>query len=280
MKPIRLSLAFLILFSLAVAATAGHDPSAPPPPIDATTLRKLTRPSPFRAEFPKSSLRIPEGLRFVTLDNLPDFSERMKLALAGDELGAVVPEDVSWHCMVFNIKDDPLKDQDLSNINREALQVWIEKFTADHAPRKLGSGRTIKVGNMFQPPVYNTEKKTLTVGNRMYVEGAETDHLNYKVFFYGPEGQILCLQTVVPAIGTIYSKVIEANGKALKLNDEVAFPAVAVEGADESGTMMYYAKLIGGGLIGAMIVILLARTLTGRRRAPAASPLRRPGLPR
>jgi uncharacterized membrane-anchored protein len=272
----------MILRSLATVACALAilcDASAQPqPPIDITTIRRLTKPAPTRGEYPKASVRVPEGLRLVTPDHVADFAERMKLAVAGDELGVILPDDVSWYTIIYDIKTDPLADiTDKSSLNKDALMAWQEKFTTDHTPRKAGVGRSIKIVNWTQTPTYNAEKKILTMGVRMAYEGIDADIMNYKAFHYGPEGQILCLQTVVPIAGGTWDKIVGAGGKAIKLNDEVSFPIVYAEVEDET---MYYVKLAGGGLLGAFLVIVIARAFTGQRRAPAPAPLRRPGLPR
>jgi hypothetical protein len=268
--PMRTLIAiFLIAIPLAAADL---------PPLNITTVRSLTKPAPCRAEFPKASLRVPDGLRYVTPDKLTEFAEKMKLALAGDEVGCVIPEDVAWYCMLFTIKDDPLSNvEDKAALNKDALMAWQEKFTADHTPRKAGAQRTVKIGNWTHMPTWNAEKKTLTMGLRMTSDTAEGDIINHKIFLYGPEDQIICLQTVAPI--NSWEKAVGPNGKAIKLAEEATFAPVP-ESPEESAAMMYYGKLAGGGLVGALVVILLARMTNARRRPATASPLRRPGLPR
>src|SRR6516225_6796364 len=107
MKLFRAAVCFVVFCPALTAADAF--------PIDTTMLRKLSRPSPFSADLgtTKIKFRLPDGLRFVGEDKLSDFTDRMKLALVGDEVGVVVPDDLAWYTMIYLIKekDDPLANQ-------------------------------------------------------------------------------------------------------------------------------------------------------------------------
>lgn len=252
--------------------------AADPFPIDSATLRKLSRSAPYRAEFPGGmTFRLPESLRFVTEDKLAEFIDRMKLAQAGDEVGVVVPEDMSWYTMIFLPKDDPLEGQtDHENLNRDALMAWQEKFTSNHTARKSGLNKTYRLGSWTHPPRWDKDKKTLEMGVRMASDSGDTSHdlMNYKIIAYGPEKQIVCFQTIAPLTDGKFEKPVQ---RTPKLVEELMFPAVIVE-ASETEAMMYYAQLIGGGLIGTLLVIVLAKLFTGNRRPMPGT--RRPGLPR
>src|SRR5262245_4866916 len=122
MKAIR---TLLLIIAISPALCAGE----PAFPIDSTTLRKLTRPAPFGTEFgvTKIKFRLPDGLRYVTEDKLSDFSDRLKLATVGDEMGVVVPDDMGWYTMIYVLKDDPLAGQtDLAALSKESLATWNE----------------------------------------------------------------------------------------------------------------------------------------------------------
>ena len=169
---------------------------------------------------------MPEGLYSVSPNYYQEFADRMKLALAGDEVGVIIPEDVAWYTIAFLIKDDPMaKQPDPANLNKDEMMAWLERFTTDHAPRKSGTMRAVKLGSWTHTPTWHADRKTLTMGVRISHDNGDPDVVNYKVFLYGPENQILCLQTVAPAMGGVWQKALEApNGKALKLTDEVTFP--------------------------------------------------------
>lgn len=266
------TLALVLAFS---SATIAADPF----PLDGAGLRKISRPFPFKAEFSnRVSFRLPDSLRYVNEDKLSDFADRMKLAHAGDEVGIVAPDDMSWYTTIFLPKDDPLTDQtDMTNINKDQIATWNEKFTNDHTPRRGGAGKTWRLGNWTHQPVWDAGKKVLSFGTRMTTESGEpgSDLVNYKVFIYGPENQIIGLQTITP-VGT-YQKPVE---RTQKLIEEVTFPSPHTE-SSASDEMMYYAKLAGGGLLGATLVIIFARMLMGGgRRSSTAGVARRPGLPR
>jgi len=269
----KLSLALCLL-------AAGAASAQPAGSLDGSTLRRLTQSGPFRVELgDKAKLRVPDNLRYVTADKLEGFAEKMRLPLVGDEVGVVIPEDTSWHAIVFLLKDDPLAGQaDLANLDKSALMAWTEKFTADHTSRKAGTGKTYKIGNWTHPPKWDAERKTHEMGVRMDSDSGEftANRINHKLFVYGPEKQIVCFQTV--GLLSDYEKPVSRVRKLAA--EELEFPKVYAEGEGED-QLMYYAKLAGGGLLGTLLVVVIAKlVMGGSRRAPQMGSVRRPGLPR
>lgn len=265
----------LTLALLAAGLMPAHGTDKPPFALDSTTMRKLTRVPPFRAEFPSgTTFRVPDNLRFVTPDKLEEFCERMKMTNHGDEVGAVIPQEQTWFTVFYELKDDPLKDQaDRSNPDKAALMEWQEKFLANHTPRSAGAAKAWRIVNWTHPPSYDAEKKILTMGVRVTSDSSSIRELmSFQQILYGPQDEILCLQTIAPI--SSWEKPVQ---QAQKLTEEVNFPEAH---GDVSPTeeMMYYAQLIGGGLLGAILVVVGARMLMGGGRKQA--PQRRVGLPR
>ncbi len=267
---------FLVAILIATSATSTSAQSIPT--IDVTTLRKLTQPGPHSLEFTnRVKFRVPDNLRYVTEDKLEAFMERLRLPLVGDEACVVVPADTSWYTIAFVPKDDPLAGQtDLEKLDRDELMKWTEKFWADHTARNSSSGRTYKVGNWTHTPKWDAETKTLEMGNRIDSESGTNSSslINYKLFRYGPEKQIICLQTIAPI--TKWDKPVDQTRKLL---DELSFPEVYQE-SSESEELMYYAKLVGGGVMGMLAVFVIAKFAMTGKRASSGPNVRRPGLPR
>jgi hypothetical protein len=266
------------LLATAIAVVSlGVANAEPIPAIDLTTVRRLSRPGPHGVEFSnRVKFRVPDNLRYVSDDKLESFMEKLRLPLVGDEVGAVVPEDVAWFTIIFLPKDDPLANQpDLTNLDKAELMKWQEKFTSDHALRNAGSGRTYTLGNWTHPPKWDAEKKTLEMGVRLVSDSgnADADLIDHKLFVYGPDKQIVLLATRAPMADGKWNAAVK---QAKKLQDELT-PPPATNESSESEEMMYYAKLAGGGLFGTLMVIIIAK-IASRRRSTAG--VRRPGLPR
>lgn len=261
----RLPLAALALL-LAAADAAAKD-------IDMATVRRVSRPGAFSADLRgKGQFRVPKGYRFVTEDKLEDFSEALDYPLFGDEVGILLPEEGKWLAVVTLPKSDPLAGADPKQISPDSLKVWQERYAADRRPRKGPGMIPIKVMGWTHPPAYDAEKKRLTMGVRLEAADGGQDMFRHQTFLYGADGVCVCLE-VLTTVGNLEKPVAEAA----KLATEFTLPQAAA-GEPAEDPMTHYAKIGGGGLIGAVAVAVLFRAMAGR--PGSRPPARRPGLPR
>lgn len=268
----RLSL-FAVLF--AAAPVAGKD-------LDNKTVNRLTRPGATTIDVKGvAQFRVPQGYRWAAEGNLPDLAQAAELTVTGAEAGAILPDDLKWVALVLPVKDDPLAGTDPKNLNQEALRSWQERYSSGR--RKFG-GAASKVVGWTHPPVWDAEKKRLTMGVRLTADSGESgpDLVRYQLFVYGDGGTPVCLEAY-----TSHLEYQRPPADLPKLADEVKFVNPEAEAAAAAAVaedpMWHYLKIGGGGLVGAVVVLALfwPRNRAGKGKVAARQPARRgPGLPR
>lgn len=266
---VAVSFAFLAMGVVAHAAN---------PNIDDNTVRRLSRVGPFTTALgEKATLRVPTGYRMVTADKLTEFSDLFDISLAGDELGMLFPADnADWSIMAIKLAKDPLKGIDPATIGtgatRDALLDWQKTFAEERRVKR--SGLLWTVAGWTHPPSYDAEKKRLTMGVRMTTNADSVrDAVSYQIYQYDAEGNILLLNQRVGL-----DKWERAIPEAQKLMNEITLAAKPVSEAAPDATM-YYAQVIGGGVAGAVLVVVLFSIFVGKKKpAKAVRKVRRPGV--
>jgi uncharacterized membrane-anchored protein len=262
------------LFAVTLAA-------APPRGLDEASFRRLTRVGPFTTEIQgKATFRVPTDYRMVVADKLEEFGELTGFPVLGDEAGYIGKADrPTWFAVLLVVTDDPLKGIDAKNIAEPAVRAqlldWQRRFHEGRRPRKGVLSISSKVAAWTHPPKWDEKTKVLTMGVRLEGEAdGQKDKVNYQSFAYGPGGAII----VVSAFADVenYDKAEKESGK---LTDEFSFiaPPPAEEPAAEAEDDMHMVKVAGGGLAGAVVVLLMFKfmgTSGGRGRTPARA--RRP----
>ena len=137
--------------------------------IDETTVRRLSRQGAFSADLRGiAAFRVPDKFRMVTEDKLVEFAEILNVALVGDELGVVLPNDKSgWICLVLMPKEDPLKGIDKKNlaepsvrdatVHRPRQSVLREKSFASLFHLKSASPETPPPGGRLRNRTISTD---------------------------------------------------------------------------------------------------------------------------
>lgn len=243
-------------------------------------IREVSRKGAFSISLrDKFSLRVPTGYRLVTEDKLDEYHELMGDTPVPGEVGVLLPEDGGWVAVISFPAEDPLKGQDPKQLSNEALLTWNEKGLEDARPKRTARGLPeLKVTGWTHKPAYDAETKRLTMGMRVAEEGdranAKRDQLHYKTLIYNPDGAFVCLQTIT-GIGN-WDKPLE---ETKKLASEFGIP-LAGEGSTDDP--LYYPKIVGAGVIGVVLVIILAKLIGGQRTeaVPARPAARRFGTPR
>jgi len=269
----RIALAAVACLCAGPAATAGG-----PRDLNWGKIREYSRKGAFTATFrDKFTFRVPTGYRLVYDDKIAEFRELMGEVAGPDDVGIVLPEEGGWVAIVSFPPDDPMKGQDPKQLNAEALMKWNQKVYEDARPKRSAVGLSgQRVTGWTHKPAYDADGKKLTMGLRVTNEGERSggrrDELHYKTVIYGPDGSFVCLQTET-AIGN-WDKPLE---ETKKLAGE--FSPVGAAETDTAEDPYYYPKIGGAGVVGVVLVIVLAKLIGGRRTevAPARQAARRFG---
>ena len=249
--------------------------------IDEATVRRLSRQGAFSADLRGiAAFRVPDKFRMVTEDKLVEFAEILNVALIGDELGVVLPNDKSgWICLVLMPKDDPLKGIDKKNLAepavRDALMQWQRDF-AEARRNRVGKGtQSAKVVGWTHPPAYDTEKKRLIMGVRMEPENGNNRSavVSYQIYQYGIDEEFVCLNTL-----TTSDSWDKAVPEVQKLAGEITFLNRPSVEATESANLKYYGQIAGGGIVGAIVVMFLFRKLSGSKSSSPRTQRRTPSM--
>ncbi len=276
--PVRLALAGVFLGLAAVALTAG-----PPRGLDETNFYRLARVGPFTADLrSKANFRVPTGYRFVAEEKLPEFGELTGFPILGDESGYILMSDKpTWYGILLVLPDDPLKGLDLKTLAepavRSQLLEWQRKFHESQRPVKGVAGVPTTVGTWTHPPKYDDKTKVLTMGVRLVSDvSGQKDKVNYQSFVYGPADTIVCVSAFADVEN--YDKVEKEAGK---LTGEFTFltPVDETTGG-ETEDPLRVVKIAGGGILGAVGVMLIFRFLGFGGRTPVRTATRRPTVRR
>jgi uncharacterized membrane-anchored protein len=252
--------------------------------ISWTLIREVSRKGPFAADLRgKVNLRVPTGFRLVTEDKLRNYHELMNDAPLGDEAGVLLPEDGGWVSIVTFPKEDPLAGIDPTQYDgeetRTKLMKWNEAVLAGMQPKRTLLGLpNIKITGWTHKPTFDPEKRKLTMGVRVGEDagGGKRDELYYTTVMYGPNNATVAFTTVT-AVGDWQKQLEETK----KLADEFTFPTTVTAEEDSMETMMHYAKIGGAGLVGIVVVVVLARLIGAKPdRVPPRPAARRFGTPR
>jgi uncharacterized membrane-anchored protein len=270
----RLAFAVTAVACLLAETAAGRD-------INWTKIREVSRKGPVSVELREQVVvRVPTGYRIVTEDKLSVFHELMGDTPLPEEAGVIIPEEGGWVAVIVFPKNDPLKDQDPTQLNTDALLAWNEEELELAIAKRMTAGLpALRITGWTHKPTYHPDDKRLTMGLRVTPtddrSSGKKDEVHYKTLIYGPAGEFVCLQTVA-AFGN-WDKPVE---ESKKLAEEFTFRGTGEGYATEDP--MYYAKIGGAGLVGIIAVVLGSRLLGGRRPEPAAASraARRFGAPR
>jgi uncharacterized membrane-anchored protein len=265
---------------MCVCGLVGVLQAGPQKPIDEATFRRLTRNGPFSVDIAgKASFRVPTGYRMVTEDKLEEFSEAAALPLMGDEAGFIALADRPlWFASIIVVAEDPLKGLDPKTLADPAVRLklldWQHQFQDVRRPRKGRSSVPTKVSAWTHPPRYDEKTKVLTMGVRLEAENeSQRDKVNYQSFVYGPGGAIILISAIVDV-----EQFDKAEKEAGKLAGEFTFnPALeAATGDAPAEDSMFIPKVVGGGLVGAIGVLVVFRFLLNGGGKTTSRPARRP----
>lgn len=258
---------------LLLALLANPAPAGPPVRgLDEATFNRLTRVGPFSTEIQgRATLRVPTGYRIVLEDKLQEFGELSGYPILGDEAAYITmaSDKPTWHGLILLLPDNPLKGVDPANLAEPAVRAqlldWQRRFHEGRRPRKGATAVPAKVAAWTHPPKYNDKTKVLTMGVRLESESdLQKDKVCYMSLLYGPADAIVCVTAFADVED--YDKAVKESGK---LTEEFAFLAVPVEGEVEPEDPLYMAKVAGGGVGGAIVVLLLFRAMgVGSSRKP------------
>lgn len=266
----------LLLTLLTNSITAG-------PPIrglDEATFNRLTRVGPFSAELlNKVTLRVPTGYRIVLEDKLAEFGELSGYPFLGDEAAYITmaTDKPTWHGLILLINENPLKNVDPANLAEPAVRAqlldWQRRYHESRRPRKGATVVPAKVAAWTHPPKYNDKTKVLTMGVRLESESElQKDKVCYMSLLYGPADTIVCITAFADVED--YDKAVRESGK---LTEEFTFLTIPTPEEVVEEDPLYMAKVAGGGLGGAVVVLLLFRALgVGASRKPVRKGARRP----
>lgn len=273
------SLAVLVLGFFATTLTAGPQPRG----LDEASFRRLTRVGPFTTELQgKANFRVPTGYRMVVADKFEEFGDLTGFPVLGDEAGYISMADKpTWFAVLLLVTDDPLKGVDTKAMAdpgvRAQLLDWQRRYHEGRRPRKGTAGVSSKVAAWTHPPKYDEKTKVLTMGVRLEAEAeGQKDKVNYQSFAYGPGGTVVLVSAFADVEN--YDKAEKESGKLVEEFTFIAPPPV--EAVAEEGDNLQTLKIAGGGLAGAVVVLMLFKFLgsgAGRGRTPVRSGARRPG---
>jgi uncharacterized membrane-anchored protein len=137
-----------------------------------------------------AQLKIPEGYAFTGREGTRKLLERTHNLVAGNELGAMVPNDstASWF-VIFQFNDVGfVKDDDKDKIDADALLKTIREGTEEgNKERKKKGWNTYEVVGWEQPPFYDAKTQNLTWAIRGQ-SSAGHQSVNHSVRILGRRG--------------------------------------------------------------------------------------------